>query len=93
MLAFGKQVKSAPEVVEEKAAGLQSEAKPPLAKISVSDFFGKLKRKTSPPKSAADLGFLKRDLGRLGKFLSGGEAKAAELQVNGFLSTTNSAHR
>ena len=73
-------VKSAPKIVEQKI-GFQ-EKQQPLARISVGDFFNKLRRKASPPpKSAADLGFLKRDLRKLGSFLGGGEAKAAELQV------------
>ena len=73
------QVKSAPEAIEQKT-GLQE--KQPLARISLEDFFTKLRRKISPPpKSAADLGFLKKDLRKLGSFLGGGEAKAADLQV------------
>ncbi len=74
------QVKSAPEIAEQKA-GLPGQE--PLARISLGNLLEQLKRKVSPPpKSAADLGFLKKDLGRLGSFLGGGEAKAAELQVS-----------
>lgn len=54
----------------------------PLAKFRVGALIDNLRRKAAPPpKSAADLGFLKKDLGRLGRFFGGGEAKAAEMQV------------
>ena len=76
------QVKSAPELTTQKA-GNHGATQQPLANIGIGDFIKKFKEKFSspPPTSAADLGFLKKDIKKLGSFIGGGEAKAAELEV------------
>ena len=75
------QVKTAPDVA---AASAQNQfSRTPLAKLPFSGLAGKIKEKLfPPPKSAADLGFLKKDLRGAGKIFGAGEAKAAELEVH-----------